>query len=320
MVYSLIFWRTSLGEVLSKIYDIRLHLIYCFNNEKLSDKENLHYFLTKQYHIIEKGLALPKPREAFGQAKIKQLLGKANIYVDKYGQCQLIFSIKSCLQAYLAFNDNSGAILEKNFRTEIEVFISKVHEIKPGGVKTIAKQDITKHSSIDFEGFIRHRFSVRDFSKNKVEPHLIFDAVELAKFAPSVCNRQGWKVHLYTGAKLMKELLLIQNGNGGFTDSVKALLIVTGDIKAFTRYESNQIFTDGGLFSMNLMFSLHHKGLGTCPLNTCFPYVVERKVKQLAGIPTNERLVMMLAVGHLKDEFKVAISERKVTNEILVEH
>jgi len=44
------------------------------------------------------------------------------------------------------------------------------------------------------------------------------------------------------------------------------------------------------------------------------------KIKKIGDIPNNERLIMMLAVGHLKDEFKVAISQRKPTNEFLTSH
>ena len=137
---------------------------------------------------------------------------------------------------------------------------------------------------------------------------------------PSVCNRQGWGAHLYSDKKLMNELLLIQNGNSGFTDCIDKLLIITGNNKAFSKFESNQVYTDAGLFSQNIMLSLHSIGLGSCPLNTCFPYVVEKKVKKLSNIPEHERLVMMLAIGNLKDEFRVAISKRKDTKDILIKH
>ena len=318
--YALIFWRTPIGEILSKVNDIYLHLKYYFNNNKLVDKENLKFFLVKQYHIVEKGLALPSPRPGFGKPKIKLLIQKGTVYYTNYGDCQLLGSISTCLNDYIQFHENIDFELDPTIKNDIKKFTSIVKNTHSGGALTVFKSDIHLKSQQSFETFVRNRYSIRNFSEDSVNKTLIEQAISLAKYVPSVCNRQGWNAHLYSDKQTIKELLLIQNGNGGFTDCIDKVIIVTGNIKAFSKYESNQIFTDGGLFSLNLMYSLHYLGLGTCPLNTCFPYIIESKVKELGDIPHNERLIMMLAVGNLKDEFKVAISQRKPTSEILVEH
>ena len=91
-------------------------------------------------------------------------------------------------------------------------------------------------------------------------------------------------------------------------------------MKAFTNFESNQAFIDGGLFSMNLLLAIHAAGLGACCLNTCYPSTKENEVKKVAGIPQNERLIMMIAVGSLKDNYSVAYSPRNPTDEIYVSH
>ncbi|MNG04757.1 Nitroreductase family protein [compost metagenome] len=71
---------------------------------------------------------------------------------------------------------------------------------------------------------------------------------------------------------------------------------------------------------MNLMLALHAAGLGSCPLNTCMPWFKESRLKQNAGIPKHERLIMMIAVGNLLDEFSVAQSEKKPIEKILRQH
>lgn len=318
--YALIFWRTPCGEVLSNMYDIYYHLKFSFNNNSISDKNNLEFYLTKQYHIVEKGLALPSPRPGFGREKIQLLLDKGNIYIDKYGTSQLTSSIAQCMVDYLAFNEKLGHHLNPALKLSMNNFINKNDLISSGGSKDVTSDNIRKLASMPFDKMVTSRHSVRDFSKTPIPIDTIKECIDLAKFAPSVCNRQAWQAHYYSNKSIMKKLLTIQNGNGGFTDSITGLLIITGDIKGFTRYESNQLFVDGGLFAMNLMLSLHYKGLGSCPLNTCFPYLVENRVKKIAGIPKNERLIMMLAVGNLKDSFKVAVSERRATDTILKLH
>ena len=318
--YALVFWRTPCGEILSKAYDTYYHLKFGFNNNKLSNRANLEFYLTKQYHIVEKGLALPNPRPGFGAEKIKLLLDKGNLYIQKYGTSPLTSSIAQCLMDYLAFNDRVDYTIDAKTKNHIGTFISKNDLSHKGGAKQVTKENIEILAKKPFNEFVKSRYSIRDFSDIDVPIATINDSIDLAKFAPSVCNRQSWQVHYYNDKPLMKELLTIQNGNGGFTDCINGLMIITGDIKGFTKYESNQLFVDGGLFSMNIMLALHYYNIGSCPLNTCVPFIVENKIKKLAGIPKSERLIMMLAVGNLKEEFKVAVSQRRSTAAILNVH
>jgi len=114
--------------------------------------------------------------------------------------------------------------------------------------------------------------------------------------------------------------LKIQNGNGGFGDSINKLLVVTVDTNRFTKLEGNQIFVDGGLFSMNLLLAMHSMQIGACCLNTCLPYVDEKKIKNIGHIDSSERLIMMMGIGRLKDNFEVALSKKIGVNQIVTKH
>lgn len=131
---------------------------------------------------------------------------------------------------------------------------------------------------------------------------------------------RNWRLHYYDNTKLKNELLSLQHGSGGFIESIQGLFIVTTDIQGFTKMEQNEVFVDGGIISMNLVLALHNLGIGSCCLNTCFPYTRENKVKKLGGIPKNERLIMMIGVGYWKDTFKVGYSLKKNVDEILRLH
>lgn len=71
---------------------------------------------------------------------------------------------------------------------------------------------------------------------------------------------------------------------------------------------------------MNIMLALHAAGLGSCPLNTCMPIYKEEILKKVAGICKHERLIMMIAVGNLKESFYVAQSEKYDIDQVLKEH
>jgi len=319
-IHALIFWQTNMGEIINKIYDLNLFYRYSFNQNSLENKEKLEYYLTKQYHIIEKGLSLPNPRLGFGKEIIVNLINKSTKYYEIYGTSELLTSISSCLNEYLSFNKTHNINTDTDYYQNIREFIDKVQPNKLGGTKEMTKKDILKSIDFDFEKFLRTRTSVRDFSNKEVELNQIIEVIDLAKLAPSVCNRQGWKAHVYTNPILINQLLTLQNGNRGFTEGINKLLIIAGDMRSFTKLESNQIFIDGGIFSMNVLLSLHSKGLGATALNTCLPYTIEKKIKKLAGLKEYEKLIMMIAVGNIKDDFKVAISNRKDTSQVYQVH
>ncbi len=315
-LYSVIFWQTRLGEVINKLYDVRIFISNSFSQKNIKSKKSFEAFLTKQYHIIEKGLALPNPRKGFGIPKIEILIHKTELYINRFGEDRITQNIKETLNIYIQRNHEIEEINPIFFK-KLNSFINGIPCSNRGGVKKITKKEILKAIDFDFENFVKTRTSVRNFSAEEVMDREIFQAVENAKYTPSVCNRQSWKVHLYKERKLINQLLKIQNGSNGFSESINKLLVITTDTKKFTKLESNQVFVDGGLFSMTLLLSLHALKIGSCCLNTCLPYVDEKKIKKIGRIPNSERLIMMIGVGKYKDSFEVAISDRITVNEIV---
>ena len=315
-LYAFLFWQTRSGEVLNKIYDLQIFFRNSFTTNNLKSKESYQAFLTKQYHIIEKGLALPKPRAFFGKPKIRQLIKVANTYIKKFGEDRIIKNIQGTLNTYLKRNE--GLITQDlDFYNLILNFVKKNSGELLGGVKKVNKTEIKDAINLDFESFIKSRSSVRFFSKEQVSIKKLQKAIALARYTPSVCNRQSWRVHHFRDRSTMNLLLNIQNGNGGFNQSINQLLIITGDTKKFTQMESNQVFVDGGLFSMSLLLSLHSQEIASCCLNTCLPYLDEVEVKKIANIPQSERLIMMIGIGNYKETYEVAISDRVPLSEIL---
>lgn len=316
-IHAIIYWQTNLGELVNKVYDLKVFYKYYFTEQKLKSKTNYQAFLTKQYHIVEKGLALPISRKGFGKPKIEMLINKSIEYQNKYGRDILINNIHGTLRQYLNRN-NELKTKDYEFYNFIYDFLINSSEITNGGVKKINFKDLSKTIDIDYESFVKSRTSVRNFSKEEILDSEIFKAVDIAKFTPSVCNRQSWKVHYFKDEKTKLKLLNLQGGNAGFTDSINKLLIITTDVSRFTKLESNQIFIDGGLFSMNILLSLHSQGIASCCLNTCVPYLIEKKIKSIGDIPECERLIMMIGIGKFKPDFEVAISDKLTSQEIIV--
>lgn len=312
------------SEIITSVYDIAHHLKYSFDEKKLKhDKEYLKYYLTKHYHIIEKGLALPAPKPGFGQPKILSIIELAKLYENSYGNDKLTISIKKAISEYLAFHQSKGhqlpvdffSILNKYLEDDISNYFNA-----EGGLKSKSKNSLKSLDFRTYSQFVKERQSVRNFSDEDVSQELLSSIVHIAQFTPSVCNRQAWKAHCYSNKNQIKKILSMQNGNSGFTDAINKLIIVTGDTRGFSRNESKQIFIDGGLFSMSLLYAIHAAGLGACPLNTCVSFRQELRIKSVAKIPDNERVVMMIAIGCLKHDFQVAYSARNPLSHVIINH
>ncbi len=229
-------------------------------------------------------------------------------------------TIKNCLSEYMEFNKDNNVDITGEYFEKVIAFSEKNLAQNDGGTKTVSKDELKKITNIPFEAFLKSRFSVRDFDAKDLDIEQIKKAVNLAKHTPSVCNRQSWSAHIFTKEEQILPLLKLQGGNNGFTDSINRLLVITTDTKAFTTLESNQVYVDGGLFSMNLVLALHSLDIGACCLNTCFPYTTEKAVKNIGNISENEKLIMMIGLGNLKEQYKVAISKKKDLSKILKIH
>lgn len=319
--YGAVFSRSPIGEIMTVVYSLFVHLRYCFIDRSPGlEKDRLKYYLVKHCHIVEKGLALPEPRKGFGQPKITDLIKRTREYEMQHDDEPISFMVRDTLREYLAFHKDEFHILPRDFLENINGFLEDRPTQAKGGLKHLKKSEMTTLGGDKYERFLKCRHSVRSFSDVSVDDKTIMRALAISQNTPSVCNRQGWLTHYYSDKKKIQELLSFQNGNAGFTESIDKLLLVTASAKAFTRYEHNQLFIDGGLYSMNLMLALHALGLGSCPLNTCMPWFKEKNLKRAAGIPPHERVIMMVAVGSLHDHFSVAQSEKYSVEKVVRQH
>lgn len=307
-------------EVISAAHSFCLHMRYSFGlRGPVKDKEAYKYFLVKSYHIVEKGLALPAPRKCFGVKKLLKLIKFTEQYVNMFGVDQLVLDILSALEEYKNYHISIECadceVIPEIGRIKILIDNARSSGKGKGGVKRITTQP---RKTLTFEELMRSRCSVRDFSEDALSAQEALKLVSISKYTPSVCNRQGWKAYAYDNQKKIQELLLFQNGNTGF-GKFPVLLLLVGKVRAFSRFEHNQLFIDGGMFSMSVLLALEAAGLASCPLNLAITFEVERQLKKAAGIPPEERPIMMIAVGKRRSDFLVAASPRFNDEDIFVE-
>lgn len=304
-------------------YDLDRFFKWSSVNYKLIDTQTkLKSLITMDYHRIEKGLALKEPRAGFGSDVIERLIKFIPEYQEKYGSDETILVTLNCLDAYYHFNLSQG-IDNQELSQKIQAFKDNLDKTQAnfleGGVFETTRADILQRGKIDLTEFFNSRYSIRHFSEDEVDIALIAQAVKMAQKTPSVCNRQSCKVYVFSDSESKIKVLSYQNGNRGFGKQVSKVLIVTSNLEHFTSIgERNQGWIDGGMFSMSLVYALHSLGLGTCCLNWSVDYQRDKTLKQAADIPDTELIMMMIAVGHLPENLKIAQSPRKPLDEVLI--
>lgn len=293
-----------------------------YNNPNVKTKNALEARILRQTHVIEKGMSLSNPREKFGVQKVGELLG----YISDFCECG--FSIEDSvpvknapgvINAYLLFHKERGFIPDDVIK-KYERFKKYTPVIEePYGIKKTTLVELQDAIHSEFPKFFCSRHSVRQFSNREVKVDDIQKAVSLAMHAPSACNRQSVKVYFYKDKETNEALGELIAGNTGFDKEVPHYLVLTSDMSAFyNAFERNQVYVDGGIFSMALIEALHYYGIASCVLQNGEYRERNLKFKRICGnIPENEKIILFIAVGHYKDKFTYATSHRKELDDVL---
>lgn len=273
--------------------------------------------VVRRYHVLEKGLAMPEFRPGFGVPMVRDLLN----YLEQWKSLGLKSNEQfAAAQAVLrAYRDRHVELDYDLGDLFLDVDLGEPCELGAGGTKPF--QPPTVEDCQAFEKVSRSRASVRSFDPERLpERETILQAIATAARAPSVCNRQTARAHVYTGA-MVGRLLAFQNGNRGFGHRVPLLFVVTSDLRFFTGVdERNQAWIDGGMFAMLLLLALHAQGLGAVPLNWSVKNKPDVDLREAGEIPEHERIIMLIGCGYPEKGAIVPVSQRKPAEKIIRFH
>jgi nitroreductase len=278
-------------------------------------------------HAIEKGLSHSTFRPGFGKIAVPGLAKEMNDWLAKEHDRDDSF-LQSSAAVMKSYFDRHAA-LDTDVSHFRELFSEASQDLidrtthREGGVLPAGQVREVPEIQGDGRSFmdiVYDRRSVREYTDQPVRDEEIAAAVQIAMQSPSVCNRQSARVHQFEDPDVIKAVLDVQGGFGGYAMPPR-LLLVTSDIDAFMfAPERNQGYVDGGLFMMSLLLGLTQVGLGSVSLNTDFGTAKETKVRKLIDIPDHEVLISFIGVGHYADDVLVPRSKRTGVDQILTLH
>ena len=98
------------------------------------------------------------------------------------------------------------------------------------------------------------------------------------------------------------------------------VLVVTADLAGIGEArERNDLYTNGGMFLMNLCYALFYYKVAHCILNWSRSPAEDKLARRIFEIKPSESIVAILTCGEPPDEFDVAMSPRKTLAEVLTE-
>ncbi|WP_309387705.1 nitroreductase family protein [Cerasicoccus frondis] len=275
--------------------------------------------IIKTYHVLEKALAMSNFTELRATDKVLKLQQLLQEWSNLTGEQPDRFTgqagvATSVLHAYAESHRSRGidpdSIVDPRF--------AQAARDLGGGVELSSKPDPERAAA--FRELAQTRRSIRAFTNETPPPELIERCIRDGMRSPSVCNRQTWRAHYYTGQDVQK-VLAHQTGNRGFGQQVPAVLVITSDLRAFQGSgERYQAWIDGGMFSMSVLLSLHANGLGAVTLNWSVANKTDRALRQVAKIPDHERIILLIGLGYTDETRPVPVSARKPLDEILTHH
>lgn len=152
---------------------------------------------------------------------------------------------------------------------------------------------------------IKCRHSVRSFKPAPVEDHIVRDALECARHAPTAMNLQPWLFGVVREKALLKEI-------ANLTDHGKFIADAALCFAVFGERDAKYYLEDCCAATENLIIALQAYGVGSCWVaGEKKPYA--GAVRTLLNVPEKYTLVSLLPAGYPAD---IALQKKKDLDEV----
>jgi nitroreductase len=157
------------------------------------------------------------------------------------------------------------------------------------------------------------RYSVRHYKDQPVEDDKLAEVLEAGRLAPSGCNLQPWKVVVVRDRSTIRSMVHAIGGQQ-FVEQAPVLIVACMNGTGYNignRYEGAIIDITIALDHMTLQAA--SMGLGTCWLGN----FDGNEIRALLGIPPENPVVAVLALGHPDETHPQQPRPRKLLGELV---
>jgi nitroreductase len=275
-----------------------------------------HVELRRNIHRLEKGLIMMPRRDVFAGDYITETIEFFEVAAAQYaadpgsidtGEIRwahdvLVEYFKACTGSLPAVDDARARFDEIDFP---DPFTGKVPYNKTS----------EGHSTITYEqlaALTKQRRSVRFFDERPVPRDDIDRALELARQAPTACNRLPYEFRIFDDPEMVRTVADLPFGAVGYSHQIPTIVVVVGKLDSyFSPRDRHAIYVDASLATMTFVYALETLGLSSTLINWPDFEPLERAMQRTLGLDLAERVVMLVAVGYAHPEANVPYSEKK---------
>lgn len=281
-----------------------------------------YFLLVRNTHRIEKGLLMRPRKPVFGKDYIKETVdsfeGIWGIRQKDNPQIKWFYDVLSEYFTSCGAQDEFVEVQHNRFKKIVGLAIA---DDDADCSKSVPYQRLdNKRSNIAFDEFYkltRQRRSVRWFLDKPVPRELIDNAILAAAQSPSACNRQPFEYKIIDDPELVKQVVKLPMGTGGYGHNVPVMIVIVGNLDAyFDERDRHIIYIDASLANMTLMLALETMGLSSCAIN--WPDIEQReaKMEKFLKLDKHQRPIMCLGLGYPDPDGMVAFSEKRQLSNI----
>lgn len=308
--------KEKISMIALYLRDIRYAMKYSLFNQDEAKGQKLRALLLISIHGIEKGLSFEKKKENWGKQKVLRLVYLIEQYHKEFGEDEIF---KMGINALNAYKNDENSCSEAKIVSKIDKLLNTVDTncyVKDMiGVKQVTKPNLNIGYD-DLLVFMKSRSSVRYYSKNPITEEEINKAIVMAQQTPTACNRQSCRVYVIKDTVHKKQLIDSQHGDQGWCLGADIVFVVTANQSYFNAtYERYQMYIDGGLYAMNLVYGLHVQGIATCYKMYNKGKKEDDMTRKICGISASEVPIILILAGHYKEEcINTPLSHRLTSN------
>ena len=149
---------------------------------------------------------------------------------------------------------------------------------------------------MDFFSLIKTRRSIRVFQEKGVDQETVRKITEMAAYAPSACNVQGWRFVVVDDQK-KKEEIVNMGGSINIKKAPLGILVLYDNRTKNTEYADH--IQSAAAAIQNLLLAAHYLGLGACWICQLPP---KKQLRKIFKIPKTLSPITYVMVGYKKNE------------------
>lgn len=288
-----------------------------------STGEALLGWIMEMHHSVERAICLPDMRHGFGQERLKTLMGAVELYEQRFPGARPsgIKAVCEVLAEYRQLHKELEYSFPKEFEERLDSFLES-HPCTPSCQPHMTPATYWAHTQAPFDEFARSRHSLRAFKKGvRVPMEPVWEALKLTNETfPSACNRRQVRVHVVSTPELVTQVCELQKGCAGFGDRIDKIIIVSGCMRAEASVERNDLYTNCGIYVMNLCYALHFHKVAHCCLNWSKKPEDDMALRRLLHLPDDEVVGLLIGLGVEEDAFRCTISPKRTMEEMVTTH